>query len=312
MTDARCLILGGCGFIGSHVADALLRQGYKIRIFDRLNIRKENVVHLLGNVEVFEGDFVNMHDVEKALEGMDIVLHFVSSTVPQSSQTNPVFDVETNVIPTVNLLDLCVKKRIRKILFASSGGTVYGMADKMPITETDPTNPICAYGISKLMIEKYLHLYRYHHGLDYVTLRFSNPYGERQSPNSVQGAVPVFLGRVKKGEPITVWGDGSVERDFLYIGDLAEASVKALESNSPTRIFNIAYGKTTSINCLITTIRKVTGQRVVVNYVSARKFDLKKVELDTSAAKEVLGWSPKTSLEEGIEKTWKWIDETHR
>jgi UDP-glucose 4-epimerase len=178
-------------------------------------------------VEWIEGDLVNQEDLEAAIQGCDIIYHLVSTTLPKSSNDNPAYDIETNVIGTLHLLDLARKKMGKKVIFISSGGTVYGVPGEVPIKESYPTNPLCSYGIVKLTIEKYLALYHQLYGLDYCVIRPSNPFGERQRVTGAQGAVAVFLHKALRDEPIEIWGDGTVVRDFIYVGDLTAALVKA-------------------------------------------------------------------------------------
>jgi len=185
----KCLVLGGGGFLGSHLCDALLAKGYAVRIFDRPNLKRYRIFSADEDVEWLEGDFVNQEDVAQAVPGCDIIYHLVSTTLPKSSNDNPVYDIETNVVSSLHLLEVARKADIRKIIFVSSGGTVYGIPNETPIKETHPTNPVCSYGISKLSIEKYLKLYHSLYGVDYCILRLANPYGERQRTVDAQGAV---------------------------------------------------------------------------------------------------------------------------
>ena len=206
--------------MGSHLADALLKKGHEVRILDKKNVDTSNIKHIIDDVGLIRGDFTNEIDLKSAMKGIDYVFHFICTTIPTTSTENPVYDIETNVVSTVKMLQIAVKEKVKKIIFSSSGGTIYGVPQTLPIPENHPTNPTCAYGISKLMIEKYLHLFFQVHRLSYVSLRFSNPFGERQNTISEQGSVAVFLGLAKKKKSITVWGDGSVVRDYVYIKDL--------------------------------------------------------------------------------------------
>ena len=178
MKRETCLILGGCGFIGSHVAEALLKEGYGIRILDKEKVSTENIEHVLDQVELLRGDYANKAVIAEALQGIDYVIHLIGTTLPQTSCEDPVYDIDTNLVPTVNLLATAAKiTRVKKIVFSSSGGTIYGVPNKVPIPEDHPTFPICPYGISKLAIEKYLGYFFASRRLDYVCLRISNPYG---------------------------------------------------------------------------------------------------------------------------------------
>ena len=175
------------------------------------------------------GDFSSTHDVSDAISGVDIVLHLVSTTLPKSSNDDPIYDVQSNVVATLQMLNAMVAHNVRKIVFISSGGTVYGNPMYLPIDEKHPTDPLVSYGITKLAIEKYLQMYSHLYGIRAITLRVANPYGERQRIETAQGAVGVFLHHALKGLPIEIWGDGSVTRDYIHVSDVAEAFVRAVE-----------------------------------------------------------------------------------
>jgi len=300
----NALILGGNGFIGSHLADKLLEKGHKVRIFDKY---EEHYRKPIPGVEYSFGEFGNRGLLSDALNGMDTVFHLITTTVPKTSNDDPAFDVQSNVVDTISLLDQCVAKKVNRFVFISSGGTVYGKPSILPIPENGSTEPECSYGIVKLMIEKYLALYRLLHGLEYTIVRPSNPYGERQNPNGIQGAVTVFLGKVAKGETIEIWGDGEIVRDYIYIGDLVEGIYNAATLRTDSRIFNMGSGVGHSLKEIIEAIRTVTGCDVKVEYKAKRKFDIPKIYLDVTRAREELAWRPMISMEEGIKRTWSFI-----
>lgn len=303
----KCVVLGGGGFIGSHVVDALLEQGHSVRVFERQNVNIRNISHVLGHIELMYGDFLNEYDLCRAVMGMDVVVHLVSTTLPKSSNDDAAYDIETNVIGTIRLLNLVKQTGVRKIIFASSGGTVYGVPQFQPIAETHPTVPICSHGIAKVTIEKYLHLYHYLYGLDYTVLRFANPYGGRQDPMSGQGAVTAFLWQMLKGEPISIWGDGTVARDYFYISDLVSAVLAAIERDPPSKIYNIAGGVSHTLNELINIMQAITGRMPIIQYLPARKLDVPINVLDISRARKELLWQPQVPLEEGLARTWDWL-----
>jgi len=300
---ASCLVLGGAGFIGSHLAEALLQAGHRVRIFDRPHLDRLPTFLQRREFEVFTGDFLNPYVLSAALEGNEIVFHLVSTTLPKTSNDNPVYDVESNVVGTLRLLELCRSQGVRKVVLASSGGTVYGVPRTVPIDESHPTDPICSYGIHKLMIEKYLQLNHRVHGLDYCVVRPPNLYGPRQRLDIAQGAVAVFLDRALRGKPIQVWGDGSVVRDYLYVEDAAEALVKAAAFEGEPKVFNIGSGVGTSLRQLIQEIEALLGRPVPVEYAAARTLDVPANVLDASLARRLLGWTPRTSLAEGLRRT---------
>lgn len=304
----RCLVLGGRGFIGSHLVDALLVRGHTVRCFDRPHVAPLGDAHLSNsNFELYEGDLVSEADVIEALEGCEVCFHLVSTTLPKSSNVDPVFDVESNVLGTVRLLTHAVKSGLKKVIFVSSGGTVYGVPTQLPIPETHPTNPVCSYGISKLAIEKYLGLFKHLHGLDYTVLRLANPYGERQRTNASQGAVAVFLGKVLRGEPVEIWGDGSVVRDYIHIADVVDALLAALERTASEHVFNIGAGRGHSLNEVLDAIENVTGRGADRRYSPGRVFDVPASVLSIDRAKQMLGWVPRLEFEQGISRFVEWL-----
>ena len=303
----NCVVFGGAGFLGSHLVDALVQRGHTVRVFDIPNIEKDNLAKSIDRIEIMQGNFQNVKDVSEALEGMHVAINFVYTTLPDSSNNNPVYDVESNVIGNIVLLEKALEKGLEKMVFVSSGGAVYGIPEKIPVKEEQRTDPLCSYGITKLAVEKYLRLFKYLHGLDYTVLRLGNPYGERQRIRGVQGAVAVFLGKIWNDSTIEIWGDGTVARDFMYIGDTVDAFVRVVEKTPPSSVYNIGSGKSCSINRLLELMAEVTGKKPRVVYRPSRKFDVPEIALDIRKAEKEIGWKPETSLEEGIAKTWDWI-----
>jgi len=302
-----CLILGGNGFIGSHLAEGLVEKGYDVRVFDSFQTGMANLETIKGKIEIIKGDFLNHADILLALKGMDYIFHYISTTVPATAVKDPIYDVQTNVIGAVRLLQLAVASKVKRVIFPSSGGTVYGEPTSLPVHETHALNPMDPYGISKLAIEKYLNYFNRAYGLDYLILRYSNPYGERQSPHGQQGVIPVFLNKIKMGERPVIYGDGSTERDYVYVGDAAEATIAALEKKTAHKIFNVGSGAGTSLNQLIELMSGVAGKKIEPIYAEDTAIRVQKIVLDVSRMHDEVGWEPSTSLQEGIERTWQWI-----
>jgi UDP-glucose 4-epimerase len=308
----KALIIGGNGFIGTHLVDALLQAGHSVRVFDRYPNRYREP---LPNVSYISGDFANHGEVHEAVEGIDCIFHLAYTTLPQTSNDDPIYDVRSNVIDTLQLLQSCKDHGVRKFIFISSGGTVYGVPQQVPITEDHPTDPICSYGISKLTIEKYLHLHHQLFGLDYVVARLSNPFGEYQNPFSKQGAIGVFLGNVVQGQPITIWGDGEVVRDYVYIKDAVKALVLSAEyegGHNKPHVFNVGYGRGYSLNEIVAEIKRVVDMPVEVRYTPARSVDVPSNILDISRAARHLEWQPQVGLAEGLTNSWSWIKSIHK
>lgn len=300
----RILVLGGCGFIGSHVVDELLSSGHEVIVFDRYPERFRSP---LPDVLYCREDLGNRGELEQVLAGgIDVVIHLVSSTAPQSSNDDPIFDVQTNLVESIALFEMCIKHHVRKVVFISSGGTVYGVPQMSPVPETHPTLPLCSYGITKLAIENYLHLFYLLHGLEYVVLRVSNPYGARQDPHRKQGAAAVFMYKILKGESISVWGDGSVVRDFVHVADVARACLAAAESQY-VGTCNVGSGMGLSIRQLINELEEVTGKTANVNWLESRNFDVPEIVLDCSHIEKELSWRPQTSLHNGLSGMKDWM-----
>lgn len=303
----KCVLFGGGGFIGSAIADRLLLDGHELRIFERTMIPPYRHFATHEQVDWVTGDLLNIHDVREALRDMDVVIHLVSTTLPKSSNDNPIYDVQSNLIASLQILDLMVEQQISKIVFISSGGTVYGTPEYLPIDEKHPTEPIVSYGITKLAIEKYLKMYRVLHGIQPVILRVANPYGERQRIETAQGAVGVFLYKAMHRQLIEIWGDGSITRDYIYVGDVASAFAKAVTYKGQHTVFNIGSGQGISLNLLLALIEDVLGHQVARQYLAGRLFDIPTSILCNQLAQSELGWTPMISMQDGLNKTVQWV-----
>jgi UDP-glucose 4-epimerase len=302
----KCAVLGGGGFIGSHLSEALRVEGCQVNIFDRQQARYFCSSSQKG-INIFTGDFSNSKDLSRAISDCEVVYHLVSSTVPQTSVDNPFFDINTNLLSTVQLLDEARKARTKKIVFISSGGTVYGMPKEIPIKEDHPTYPINSYGICKLAIEKYLHLYWALYGLDYCVLRVSNAYGEGQSSTETQGLIATSILKALCQETLTIWGDGSVVRDYIYISDIISALLRARVSKGEPKVFNIGTGQGYSVKEIIGVIEQAVQKPLQIKYLPGRIFDVPVNILDVCRARTHLNWQPMIELSEGILRTSKWI-----
>jgi UDP-glucose 4-epimerase len=304
----RALVTGGNGFIGSHLVDQLVKRDFDVAIID---VNERRYDPLPSEVHFIKGDINQAYLVRESLAGVDVVFHLTWTTIHEVANQDPAGDVTANLIPTIHLLEACRNAEVRRIIFVSSGGTVYGPAQVWPISETNPQNPINGYGITKLAAEKYLYMFRYLYGVDYAIFRPSVPYGPRQNPLAGQGAVAVFLYRVARGLPVTIWGDGRVIRDFFYVSDLVEALIAGAERPlKEERVFNIGGGEEVTLNQLLRLVEKVVGKRARVEYAPARRFDAPRIVLDTRLARQELSWQPTVSLIEGLVRTWQWMSDT--
>ncbi|MBX9671245.1 MAG: NAD-dependent epimerase/dehydratase family protein [Candidatus Obscuribacterales bacterium] len=303
----KALVIGGNGFIGTALVDQLIERGIKVRVFDRYPSRFKDPV---DGVEYITGDFANQGEVHQAVAGSNWVFHLAYTTLPETSNEDPVYDVRSNVIDTIQLLQECCENDVDKFVFVSSGGTVYGVPQSVPIKEEHPTDPICSYGITKLTIEKYLALFHHTKRLEYSVARIANPYGERQNPNARQGAIGVFLGCIARGQPITIYGDGQVVRDFIYIRDAAEGLIACADyvpGPDAPRVFNVGSGQGYSLNQIVDTLKKVVDVEVKVNHIPGRAVDVPSNVLDIELARKLLKWEPKVDLETGVKHAWNWI-----
>lgn len=300
----KCLVVGGAAFIGSHLVNHIRNQGNTVSIYDR-RLPKNEVPS--EGVTFIKGSLDNREKLFAATKGIDVVYHLAWGTFPSSSVRNPGKDVVSNVAGSINLLDACVKNDVHRIVFSSSGGTVYGVPAYLPIDENHFTNPISSYGITKLTIEKYIRMYGYLYDLKYTILRVSNAYGEGQLPYRGQGIIPTFLARIYENKPLIIFGDGSVVRDYIYVKDTAKAFYMASSDSLPNRTYNVGSDRGINIKDLVNRITAVTGNDITVKHEQSRSFDVPKVILDCELIKSELGWNAEVDLDAGIKKTWEWV-----
>lgn len=303
----KVLVIGGCGFVGSHVVDALVEGRIGVRVLDR---RPEAFRSPIKGVEYVIGDYAHAALLTEAVMGVDAVIHLASATVPATSNLDPSADIRGNLLPTVQLIEISRAVGVRNIVYLSSGGTVYGMPQTDPIAENHPLQPVSSYGIVKTAIEKYLHMEHHLHGLRYCVLRASNPYGPRQGHTGVQGVIGTYLWNIARGDPIEVWGDGQVVRDFIHVKDLASLCRKSLES-AESGLFNAGSGDGVSIRKLVDIICQTTGRDITPIYKPGRNFDVPRVVLDIEVARKAFSWDPGTRLEMGIADFWQWVQAQH-
>ena len=301
--NQRCIVLGASGFIGSRLCEILGSKIPHLKAFGR----NSPYPGAFSNCEWIEGDFSDINQVANAIADCDTVVHLVNATTPASANVNRVADLEANVVSTLNLLDICVSSGVKKVIFISSGGTVYGIPSEIPTPETAKNDPITAYGVSKLTIEKYLSLYSHLYGLDYCILRVANPYGPYQTNKKNQGVIAAFLRHAIHDEPIDVWGDGSVVRDYIFIDDVVHAIELAIVKKTDQKIFNIGSGSGLSVTEIISTLELVINKKIKVNFLPGRNIDVPVSVLDISKAQTLLNWKPKITFDQGVQETYEWI-----
>lgn len=306
----RYLILGAAGFIGTNLSLALAKnENNYITLVDS---KREYFSAINGmnlqNVSIHEEKIDENADFEKMLQGQEIVYHLFSTTVPSTSNQHIVKELSANVIVTANLLEACVKCGVQKIIFISSGGTVYGKEQECPLREETPTNPISSYGVQKVTIEKLLYLYQYMYGLDYRIVRLANPYGPYQRPNGVLGAVTTFTYKAIKREKIIVYGNGSVVRDFIYIDDAIRAILNIETEAARQKTYNLGSGKGLSIKQLLYEIEQVFGTTLDIEYREGRRVDVPVNYLDISRYEDDFGTLSPIAIKEGIRKTAAFLE----
>lgn len=307
------LIFGAAGFIGTNLMLTLLKEPQNmITVFDQDEADFSTILRNgTNNVCVKRGMFDVNSDFETLTENQDVVYHLVSTTIPGNANQYIAEEMVANVVATVKLLDACVKNKVKKVIFLSSGGTVYGKEDTVPLKETAGTYPISSYGVQKITIEKLLYLYYYLYGLDYRVIRLANPYGPYQRPNGILGAVTTFVYKVLKEEPIIIYGNGSVVRDFIYIDDAVRGILNIANTQTDKRVFNLGSGKGTSIWQVIETISSVLHIEPQVEYRAGRKADVPVNILDIGLYESVFGELNPISLEAGIEHTAQFMREVY-
>lgn len=302
---ARVLVLGGNGFLGSWLVDALADAGHEVSVFDLFRGTLRNFSTPQAREVV--GDFLNIGDIRAALHETDEVFHMVSTTTPATAYRDPTLDVRTNIEPTVRMLEACVEAGVRKLHFASTGGAMYGLHATDTLTEESPLQPVSPYGIGKLAIERYLAFFREARGLESVAYRVSNPYGPRQNPRARQGLIPIALTRIAEGRPVDVFGDGSMVRDYIYARDVATALASMVGVSSRHTVYNVGSGRGMTVIQILDVLQRITGRdferRSRPSPVAYADLSV----LDVSRFESEFGRISTTALEDGVRHTWEAI-----
>ncbi len=314
----KVLVTGGAGFIGSHVVDGYLQQGWKVVVVDNLSSgKKEN---LNEKAKFYQMDIVDKRlDKIFAEEKFNLVNHHAAQIDVRVSVKKPMFDAEVNILGTLNLLNNCIKHGVNNFVFISSGGVVYGEPTDLPVDEHYPKNPLSPYGVSKHTIEHYLHYYRKTYGLNYLSLRYGNVYGPRQDPYGEAGVIAIFTRQMLRGKRPKIFGDGEQLRDYIHVSQvvninlLASQKIKSLnekKTSSPDDLaYNVGTGKGSSVNLLYQLLAEITGFKVQPINAPERKGEIRRIFLNTDKAKKELDWQLQLALREGLEKTVDWFKE---
>lgn len=306
----KILVLGAAGFIGTNLCQHLCskKDNYVIAYDHSMSAlgRLKNVVSA-ENIEYINGKFEMNDDYVALTREVDVVYHLISTVVPGTSNKGIADEFMSNTVVTVKLLDACVISKVKKVIFLSSGGTVYGKIEEVPIKEDTPLNPISSYGIQKITIEKLLYLYHYLYQLDYRIVRLANPYGRYQNPNGIQGVVTTFVYRAIYNETVKLYGDGSVVRDYIYIEDAIKAIEQIVCYEGSQKVFNVGTGKGYSVKDIIEVIERMLHIKMNIDYQPKRAVDVPVNILDISRYTNEIGEMQYTSLEEGILKTKDYI-----
>ncbi|MEW6179850.1 MAG: NAD-dependent epimerase/dehydratase family protein [Chloroflexota bacterium] len=305
----KILVTGGAGFIGSNVVDLLIKEGHKVVIVDNLvtgryiNLNPEATFY---QIDIRSSNLSQIFEKEQP----EVVNHHAAQMDVRRSVADPLYDADVNVKGSLNILECARKYGVRQIIYASSGGTVYGEPQYLPCDENHPIQPICQYGATKYMTEMYLYMYRYMYGLDYVIFRYPNVYGPRQDPKGEAGVIAIFTGLMSRNEPVTIHGDGLQERDFVYVQDVAEANHLALSLTSGGYVYNLGTGKPINVIQIFEALKEITGYSREAIFGPARLGETRRIYLDSTRFQEETGWRPQTSLANGLRKTVEYFKQT--
>jgi len=307
----RVLVTGGAGFIGSHLVDALLAAGHETITIDNLVTGERDNIH--PDVRFYEADIRDADAVNAlfARERPEVLIHEAAQLDVRRSVADPGYDADVNIVGTLRLLQAGHEHGLQKVLFASSGGAIYGNTAVMPTPETNPTAPISPYGVSKLSIEHYLHYYHEVHGLPYVALRYANVYGPRQNPHGEAGVIAIFAERLLRGESATIYGDGENTRDYVYVSDVVSANLAALASDK-VGAYNVGTGVETTVNTIFRQINTLTEAGAEERHGEAKAGEQRRSCLNTEKARANFGWQPRVGLDEGLTRTVEFFSEKVR
>jgi len=306
----KILVTGGAGFIGSHVVDAYIQSGHQVVVTDNLTTGKRS--NLNPEAIFYPVDIRSRGEMETIFQNQlpDVVNHHAAQINLRHSVEDPGYDAEINILGSITLLELCRKHHVKKCIFASTGGAIYGEPDKIPVDERAPARPLSPYAIAKRSVELYLEYYHRIWGLEGVVLRYGNVYGPRQDPRGEAGVIAIFCGNILRGASCRVFGNGHKTRDYVSVHDIARANLMAL--TAPSDIYNLGTGLETSVNRLVQILQDLTGQKIPVVHEEERRGEIERIALSAEKAGRMLGWRPSIPLEKGMEEVIGWFREKEK
>jgi UDP-glucose 4-epimerase len=305
----KILVTGGAGFIGSHVVNVFIENGHEVVVVDDLSTGRRsnlNTAATFYKVDIRSPQLAEIFEKEQP----QVIDHHAAQMDVRRSVEDPLFDADVNVLGSIKLIELARKHNVQRFIYISTGGAVYGEPEYLPCDEAHPINPICPYGASKHTVEHYLYMYQELYDLNYVILRYPNVYGPRQDPHGEAGVVAIFTGQMLGGDQIVINGDGEQERDFVYVGDCARANLLALTTENSNTIFNLGYGKGTTINEIYKNLKNITGYELSAKHGPAKVGETRRIFLEASKAEKKLDWKPTVGLEAGLSETVEYFRQT--
>ncbi|MDP1845262.1 MAG: NAD-dependent epimerase/dehydratase family protein [Candidatus Moranbacteria bacterium] len=308
----KILVTGGAGFIGSHLVDALIKKNHKVFVIDNLSTGFRKNIN--PKAKFHKIDLTNHKKIENILkiEKPEVIFHLAAQIDVRKSVADPVFDANSNILASINLIKLAHQYKVKKIIFSSTGGAIYGDTKNRPTGEKESEWPLSPYGIAKLTIDKFLNYYREVHGLNFISLRYGNVYGPRQNPHGEAGVVAIFFNKMLKGAQPVINGNGKQTRDYVYAGDVVNANLLALKHFKKTGIYNVGAGKETDVNQLFREINRHFGDKFKEAHGPAKIGEQKTSCLSFAKIKRELDWTPETNFQDGIKQTFEWFRENSK